>query len=46
MSSCLCGGTSLVRNRATLGTYSRTMPKALWWSSEGVLFLMSEVPLY
>ena len=25
-------GTSLMRNRASLGTYSRTMPRALWWS--------------
>ena len=25
-------GTSLIRNRAPLGPYSRTMPKTLWWS--------------
>ena len=25
-------GTSPIRNRLTLGTYSRTMPRALWWS--------------
>ena len=26
------GGNSLVRNRAPLGPYCRTMPMALWWS--------------
>jgi len=25
-------GTSFIRNRRPLGTYSRTMPRALWWS--------------
>ena len=25
-------GTSLIRNNAPLGAYSRTMPMALWWS--------------
>ena len=25
-------GTSLIRNRAPPGPYSRTMPRALWWS--------------
>ena len=25
-------GTSLIRNRTTLGPYSRPMPRALWWS--------------
>jgi len=25
-------GTSLIRNNAPLGPYSRTMPRALWWS--------------
>ena len=25
-------GTSLRRNSGPLGTYSRTMPRALWWS--------------
>ena len=25
-------GTSLIRNSACLGPYSRTMPRALWWS--------------
>ena len=34
-------GTSLIRNSAPLGPYSR----ALWWSQGGGLFLMSEVPL-
>ena len=24
-------GTSLIRNSALLGPYSRTVPKALWW---------------
>ena len=37
-------GTSLVRNSAPLAPYSRTMPRALWWSQGGGLFLMSEVP--
>ena len=38
-------GTSLIRNSAPLGPYSRTMPRALWWSEGGGLFLMIEVPL-
>ena len=38
-------GTSLIRKRAPLGPYSRTMPRALWWPYGGLLFLMSEVPL-
>ena len=25
-------GTSIIRNSAPLGPYSRNMPKALWWS--------------
>ena len=25
-------GTSLIRNSAPLGPYSRSMPRALWWS--------------
>ena len=29
-----------------LGPYSRTIPRALWWSLGGGLFLVSEVPLY
>ena len=37
--------TSLIRNRAPLGPYSRIMPRALWWSDGGGLFLMSEVPM-
>ena len=38
-------GTSLIRNSAPLGPYmySRNMPRDLWWSWEGGLFLMSEV---
>ena len=39
-------GTSLRRNRIPLGSYSSTMPRALRWPQGGVLFLMSEVPLY
>ena len=38
-------GTSPMRNSAPLGPYSRTMPRALWRSSEVGLFLMSEFPL-
>ena len=38
-------GTSLIRNCAPLGPYSRNMPRALWWSWGGGLFLISEVPL-
>ena len=36
----------MIRNRAPLRPYSTTMPRALWWPYGGVLFLMSEVPLY
>ena len=39
-------GTSLTRKRAPLGPYSRTMPRALWRSWGGWLFVMSEVPLH
>jgi len=39
-------GTSLIRNTPLLGPYSRTIPKVIWWSWGGGLFLMSEVPLY
>ena len=39
-------GTSLTRNRTTLGPYSRPMPRALWWSYGGWRCLMREVPLY
>jgi len=38
--------TSLIRNSAPLEPYSRNMPRTLWWSWGGGLFLMSEVPLY
>ena len=38
-------GTSLTRKRLALETYSRSMPRALWWSKGGGLFLMSEVTL-
>ena len=38
-------GTSLIRNRFLLGPCCKTMPRALWWSWKGVLFLMSEVSL-
>ena len=36
---------SLVRNCLLLGPCSRTIPRALWWSWGGGLFLMSDVPL-
>ena len=39
-------GTSLIRNCLLVGPYSRTMPRALWWSKGGLQFLMSDVPLY
>ena len=39
-------GASLIRNSAPPGPYSKTMPRALWWSYGGLLFLMSEVPLF
>ena len=38
-------GNSLIRNRAPLGPYSRFLPRAVWWSNVGGMFLMSEVPL-
>jgi len=38
-------GTSRIRNSAPLGPYRRTMPRALGLRG-GVLFLLSEVPLY
>jgi hypothetical protein len=38
-------GTSLMRSNPLLGSYSRTIPRVLWWSwGEGVL-LMCEIPL-
>ena len=39
-------GTSIIRNNAPLGPYSRNMPRALRRPQGGGLFLMSEVPLY
>ena len=39
-------GTSLKRTPPPLGPCSRNMPRVLWWSYGGKLFLMSEVPLY
>ena len=39
-------GTSLIRNSALLGPYSRTMHRALWWVLGGGRFIISEVPLY
>ena len=36
-------GSSLTRNTPSLGTYSRTKPRALWWAQGERLFLMSEV---
>ena len=38
-------GTSLIRITPLIGPYSRTIPRVLWWSQGGGLFLMSEVPL-
>ena len=38
-------GTSPVRNTPLLGPYSKTIPRVLWWSYGGGLFLMGEVPL-
>ena len=35
-------GTSLVRNNPLLGSYSRTLPKVLWWSYGGGLHLNRE----
>ena len=47
---CVCAqyeyrGTSLIRNRALLGPYSRTMSRALRWHWGDGLFRVSEVPL-
>ena len=33
--------TSLIRNRSPLGTYSRPMPRVLWWFQKGVVFLLA-----
>jgi hypothetical protein len=38
-------GTSIIKNSASLGPYSRNMPMATWWPYGGELFLMSEMPL-
>ena len=37
--------TSLIRNSASLGPYSRTMPRVPWWTQGEGLFLVSEVSL-
>ena len=34
-----CRVTSLIRNRPTLGPYSRTIPRTPWWSWGGGWFL-------
>ena len=39
-------GTSLTRNSLPSGPYSRTMPRAPWWSQGWGLLPTSEVPLY
>jgi hypothetical protein len=44
--SWLYRGTSLIKNSAPVGPHSRTMPRALWRSYGGGLFLMSEVTLH
>ena len=38
--------TSLIKKRPPQGSYSRTMPRALWEPKGGLRFLMSEVSLY
>ena len=38
--------TSVIRNKAPLGPYSREMPRAPRQPEGGGLFLMSEVPLH
>ena len=38
-------GTSIIREIAPLGPYTRTMPRVPWWPQGRGLFLMSEVPL-
>ena len=43
-SPCRC--TSLIRNRRSLGPYSRTMPRALWWPWGGGRFLLSKIQEY
>ena len=39
-------GTASIRNRLPVGPYSRAMPRAIWRSWGGALFLMIQVPLY
>ena len=39
-------GTSPVKNSTPLGPYIRNMPRAAWWSSGEVLFLMNGVPVW
>ena len=39
-------GTSLIKKRLSLRTYSRPMPRLLWRSCGGGRFPMREVPLY
>jgi len=39
-------GISHIRRKNSPGPYGRTMPRALWQSWGGGLFLMSEVTLY
>ena len=38
-------GISLIRVCPTIGPYSRTIPRALWWFQGVWLFLVSEVTL-
>ena len=42
---CRYRGASLIKSSAPLGAHSKDMPRALWWSLGGGLFLVSEVPL-
>ena len=42
---CMYRGTSLIRNSAPLGPYSRTIPRTIRWSESGVLVRMNEEPL-
>ena len=34
---------TIIRNSVPLGRYNRTIPRVLWWSLGGKLFLMIEV---
>ena len=38
-------GTSFMRKNPSLGPYSRTISRILWWSQWEELFLMGEAPL-